>query len=209
MVNKQPDVDTPTVTKAVEEVIRQLQPSLPKDVQIARTFRQANFIDAAIDNVRDSLRDGIIIVSIILFMFLMNWRTAAITLRAIPLSLLIGLMLMHWVGLGINTMILGGLVVAIGSVVDDSILDMENCYRRLRINQKLGNPKPPLQVVYDGSMEVRLAVPFHLNFIYPLLHCGRSLVLLGYLFLVEIRQAKMVGCIDKSQNATYQVETTS
>jgi len=72
MVNKQPDVDTPTVTKAVEEVIRQLQPSLPKDVQIARTFRQANFIDAAIDNVRDSLRDGIIIVSIILFMFLFD-----------------------------------------------------------------------------------------------------------------------------------------
>jgi nickel/cobalt tolerance cation efflux system protein len=160
MINKQPDVDTPTVTKAVEAVMESLQPSFPADVQIVRTFRQSNFIDAAIRNVSGSLVQGIIIVSAIMLLFLMNWRTAAITLSAIPLSLLIGLMFMKAFGLGINTMTLGGLVVAIGSVVDDSIVDMENCYRGLRTNQAQGNPKHPFRVVYDTSVEVRLAVIF-------------------------------------------------
>ena len=160
MINKQPDVDTPTVTNAVEAVIADLQQTFPVDVQMARTFRQANFIDSAISNVSGSLLEGIIIVSVIMLLFLMNWRTAIITLSAIPLSLLIRLMLMKAFGLGINTMTLGGLVVAIGSVVDDSIVDMENCYRGLRTNQAQGNPKHPFQVVYDTSVEVRLAVIF-------------------------------------------------
>ncbi|MEB3283098.1 MAG: efflux RND transporter permease subunit, partial [Lyngbya sp.] len=160
MINKQPDVDTPTVTKAVEAVMASLQPTFPTDVQIVRTFRQSNFIDSAIGNVSGSLIQGIIIVSVIMLLFLMNWRTAVITLSAIPLSLLIGLMFMKALGLGINTMTLGGLVVAIGSVVDDSIVDMENCYRGLRTNQAQGNPKHPFQVVYDTSVEVRLAVIF-------------------------------------------------
>lgn len=160
MVNKQPDVDTPTVTKAVEAVMQSLQPNFPADVQVAQTFRQSNFIDSAVGNVGKSLIEGIIIVSVIMLLFLMNWRTAVITLSAIPLSLLIGLMLMKAFGLGINTMTLGGLVVAIGSVVDDSIVDMENCYRGLRTNQAQGNPKHPFQVVYDTSVEVRLAVIF-------------------------------------------------
>ncbi|MBW4466089.1 MAG: efflux RND transporter permease subunit [Pegethrix bostrychoides GSE-TBD4-15B] len=160
MISKQPQVDTPSVTKAVETVIQSLQPTFPADVQMARTFRQANFIDTAIRNVSGSLIEGIIIVSVIMLLFLMNWRTAVITLSAIPLSLLIGLMFMKAFGLGINTMTLGGLVVAIGSVVDDSIVDMENCYRGLRTNQAQGNPKHPFQVVYDTSVEVRLAVIF-------------------------------------------------
>jgi cation efflux system protein involved in nickel and cobalt tolerance len=160
MVNKQPQVDTPTVTKAVEAVMQSLQPNFPADVQVARTFRQSNFIDSAIRNVSGSLVEGAIIVSVIMLLFLMNWRTAVITLSAIPLSLLIGLMFMKALGLGINTMTLGGLVVAIGSVVDDSIVDMENCYRGLRTNQAQGNPKHPFQVVYDTSVEVRLAVIF-------------------------------------------------
>lgn len=132
MVIKQPEVDTPTVTKAVESVIQALQPTLPADVQVVRTFRQSNFIDAAIRNVSGSLLQGVLIVSVIMLLFLMNWRTAVVTLSAIPLSLLIGLMFMKAFGLGINTMTLGGLVVAIGSVVDDSIVDMENCYRGLQ-----------------------------------------------------------------------------
>ncbi|MCT7959804.1 efflux RND transporter permease subunit [Laspinema sp. D1] len=160
MVNKQPLADTPTVTKAVEAAIAELQSSLPPDVKIMVTFRQSDFIDASIENVRDSLRDGIIIVSVILFLFLMNWRTAVITLSAIPLSLIIGLMVMNLFGQAINTMTLGGLAVAIGSVVDDSIVDMENCYRGLRKNQAAGNPIPPLQVVYDTSVEVRVSVLF-------------------------------------------------
>ena len=160
MINKQPDVDTPTVTTGVEAVIQSLQATFPTDVQIARTFRQANFIDTAIHNVSGSLTAGIIIVSVIMLLFLMNWRTALITLSAIPLSLLMGLMFMKGLGLGINTMTLGGLVVAIGSVVDDSIVDMENCYRGLRRNQAQGHLKHPFQVVYETSVEVRLAVIF-------------------------------------------------
>ncbi|MEB3231756.1 MAG: efflux RND transporter permease subunit [Leptolyngbyaceae bacterium] len=160
MINKQPDVDTPTVTQAVEATMAELQRTFPTDVQMVRTFRQSNFIDAAVGNVSSSLLQGIIIVSVIMLLFLMNWRTAIITLSAIPLSLLVGLMFMNAFGLGINTMTLGGLVVAIGSVVDDSIVDMENCYRGLRQNQAEGNPKHPFQVVYDTSVQVRLAVIF-------------------------------------------------
>ncbi|PZO49590.1 MAG: CusA/CzcA family heavy metal efflux RND transporter, partial [Phormidesmis priestleyi] len=160
MIIKQPDVDTPTVSKAVEAVMASFQPTFPTDVQVTRTFRQSNFIDAAIRNVSGSLLQGVVIVSVIMLLFLMNWRTAAITLSAIPLSLLVGLMLMRAFGLGINTMTLGGLVVAIGSVVDDSIVDMENCYRGLQKNQAQANPKHPFQVVYETSVEVRLAVIF-------------------------------------------------
>ncbi len=160
MVNKQPLADTPTVTQAVEAAMEEIKGGLPRDVNVAVTFRQSDFIDASIKNVRNALRDGIIIVSIILFLFLMNWRTAVITLSAIPLSLLIGLMLLNLFGLGINTMTLGGLAVAIGSVVDDSIVDMENCYRGLRKNQLAGNPINPLKVVYNTSVEVRVSVLF-------------------------------------------------
>ncbi|MEN8447329.1 MAG: efflux RND transporter permease subunit, partial [Cyanobacteria bacterium J06555_13] len=160
MINKQPDVDTPTVTRAVEAVVAALQPTFPADVQVVRTFRQSNFIDAAIRNVSGSLVQGILIVSVILLLFLMNWRTAIITLSAIPLSLLVGLLFMKAFGLGINTMTLGGLVVAIGSVVDDAIVDMENCYRGLRQNQAAAQPKPPFQVVYETSLQVRRAVIF-------------------------------------------------
>jgi len=160
MIVKQPDIDTPTVTKAVESLLKNLQTTFPADVQISRTFRQANFIDAAIKNVSDSLIEGIVIVSVIMLLFLMNWRTALITLSAIPLSLLIGLMLMKAFGLGINTMTLGGLVVALGAFVDDSIVYMENCYRGLRHNQAQNHPKHPFTVIFDAFVEVRLAVIF-------------------------------------------------
>ncbi|NEQ22348.1 MAG: efflux RND transporter permease subunit [Microcoleus sp. SIO2G3] len=160
MIDKQPQADTPTVTRAVEAAMEELKPSLPKDVKFTVTFRQENFIDDAIENVRDSLRDGIIIVSIILLLFLMNWRTAIITLSAIPLSVLIGMMILNLFGQGINTMTLGGLAVAIGSVVDDSIVDMENAYRGLRKNQLAGTPVHPFQIVYDTSVEVRVSVIF-------------------------------------------------
>lgn len=160
LVTKQPQVDTPTVTRRVEAAIAALQDSFPPDVEVTTTFRQANFIETAVRNVSGSLLQGIVIVSVIMLLFLMNWRTALITLSAIPLSLLIGLMLMNILGLGINTMTLGGLVVAIGSVVDDAIVDMENCYRGLRKNQSQSNPRHPLRVVYDTSVQVRLAVIF-------------------------------------------------
>ncbi|WP_055073777.1 CusA/CzcA family heavy metal efflux RND transporter [Pseudanabaena sp. 'Roaring Creek'] len=160
MINKQPDVDTPTVTKDVEAVMQSLQTTFPADVQVARTFRQANFIDAAIKNVSTSLIEGIVIVSVIMLLFLMNWRTTVITLTAIPLSLLVGLLFMKALGLGINTMTLGGLVVALGAFVDDSIVYMENCYRGLRTNQAQSTPKHSFQVIFDAFVEVRMAVIF-------------------------------------------------
>ncbi|MBW4646279.1 MAG: efflux RND transporter permease subunit [Goleter apudmare HA4340-LM2] len=160
VVNKQPQNDTPTVTRAVERAMTEVKSSLPKDVKVTETFRQESFIAFAIANVTSSLRDGIIIVSIILLMFLMNWRTAIITLSAIPLSVLIGMMILGFFGQGINTMTLGGLAVAIGSVVDDSIVDMENCYRGLRQNQVASHPVHPFKVVYDTSVEVRVSVIF-------------------------------------------------
>jgi CzcA family heavy metal efflux pump len=159
-VSKQPDGDTPTVVKAVDAAMEEIKPALPKDVTVTKTFDQSLFIDASITNVEEALRDGVIIVSIVLIVFLMNWRTVIISLSAIPLSLLIGLIVLNWTGQGINTMTLGGLVVAIGSVVDDAIVDMETAYRRLRENQVSPNPKPPLQVVFDSSIEVRVSVLF-------------------------------------------------
>lgn len=160
IVNKQPIADTPTVTRAVEAAMEEIKPSLPKDVKVTETFRQESFIEASIKNVEESLRDGTIIVSVILILFLMNWRTAIITLSAIPVSVILGMLILNWTGQGINTMTLGGLAVAIGSVVDDAIVDMENVYRRLRENQIAGTPVPPLQVVFDGSIEVRVSVLF-------------------------------------------------
>ncbi|MDB9373215.1 efflux RND transporter permease subunit [Nodularia sphaerocarpa] len=160
LINKQPHNDTPTVTKAIEQAMTEVKAGLPADVTVTETFRQENFIAAAIQNVTSSLRDGIIIVCIILLMFLMNWRTAIITLSAIPLSVLIGMMILGWFGQGINTMTLGGLAVAIGSVVDDSIVDMENCYRGLRENQAASHPVHPFKVVYDTSVAVRVSVIF-------------------------------------------------
>ncbi|MEI6379363.1 MAG: efflux RND transporter permease subunit [Cyanobacteriota bacterium ELA615] len=160
IVNKQPAADTPTVTKAVEAAMEEIKPSLPSDVKVTVTFRQENFIESSIKNVEEALRDGVIIVSIVLILFLMNWRTVLISLSALPVSLLLGLIILNWTGQGINTMTLGGLAVAIGSVVDDAIVDMENVYRRLRENQLLENPIPPLQVVFNGSIEVRVSVLF-------------------------------------------------
>jgi CzcA family heavy metal efflux pump len=160
IVNKQPNADTPTVTKAVEAAMLEIKQSLPADVKVTTTFRQAEFIEASLKNVEEALRDGVIIVSIILILFLMNWRTVVISLSALPISLLMGLIVLSWTGQGINTMTLGGLAVAIGSVVDDAIVDMENVYRRLRENQFAEMPIAPLQVVFNGSIEVRVSVLF-------------------------------------------------
>lgn len=160
IVNKQPTADTPSVTKALEKAIDEIKQGLPSDVKVENTFRQEEFIEASLKNVEESLRDGTIIVSVVLILFLMNWRTAIISLSAIPISLLLGMMVLSWTGQGINTMTLGGLAVAIGSVVDDAIVDMENVYRRLRENQLAGTPVPPLEVVFNGSVEVRVSVLF-------------------------------------------------
>jgi cation efflux system protein involved in nickel and cobalt tolerance len=158
IVNKQPQADTPTVTKAVESAIKELQAGLPKDVKITPTFRQETYIDSSIENIRAALVEGSIIVTLILIPFLMNWRNLVVCLTALPLSLLIGILALNWMGQGLNTMTLGGLAVAIGSAVDDAIVDAENVYRCLRENKYSPHPRPVLEVVFDGCQEVRDSV---------------------------------------------------
>lgn len=154
-VNKQPLADTPTVTRAIEAAMAEIEAGLPEDINLAVTFRQEDFIEASIENVRAALVEGSLIVAAILIPFLMNWRTLAVSLTALPLSLLLGLLALNWLGQGLNTMTLGGLAVAIGSAVDDAIVDAENVFRALRENKLAGNPRPALQVVFEGCQEVR------------------------------------------------------
>lgn len=200
-VDQQPDADTLTVTKAVEAAMVELKATLPADVKMRETFRQGNYIESSIHNVEAALRDGIIIVSVVLLLFLMNWRTALISLSALPLSLLLGLIVLKWTGQGINTMTLGGLAIAIGSVVDDAIVDMENVYRRLRENQLSLTPKPSLQVVLDGSIEVRVSVLFSTLIIAvvfaPILALsgieGRIFTPMGVAYLLSILASTLVA----------------
>jgi nickel/cobalt tolerance cation efflux system protein len=158
IVNKQPQADTPTVTRAVEAAMAEVKAGLPESIQVAPTFRQETYIDASIENVKAALIEGSIIVALILIPFLMNWRNLAVCLAALPLSLLVGVLALNWMGQGLNTMTLGGLAVAIGSAVDDAIVDAENVYRCLRENKHSPNPRPVLEVVFDGCQEVRDSV---------------------------------------------------
>ncbi len=160
-VQKQPGASTIELTKKIDEAITELQGTMPADVEInPEMFRQANFIEAAIGNVIEALRDGAILVIIVLFLFLMNFRTTAITLTAIPLSFIITFLIFRVFGVTINTMTLGGLAVAIGELVDDSIVDIENIFRRLRENRQLGHPRPALAVIYDASLEIRSSIVY-------------------------------------------------
>lgn len=158
MINKQPLADTPTVTRAIEAAMSEVKSGLPKDINVVATFRQENYIDSSIENVREALVEGSIIVAIILIPFLMNWRNLAVCLTALPLSLLLGVLALNWLGQGLNTMTLGGLAVAIGSAVDDAIVDAENVYRCLRENKYSPNPRQVLEVVFEGCQEVRDSV---------------------------------------------------
>ncbi|MBD2035638.1 efflux RND transporter permease subunit [Leptolyngbya sp. FACHB-321] len=158
IVNKQPLADTPTVTRTVEAAMNEVKAGLPEGIQVAVTFRQEAYIDASIANVREALIEGSIIVALILIPFLMNWRNLAVCLAALPLSLLVGVLALNWLGQGLNTMTLGGLAVAIGSAVDDAIVDAENVYRCLRENKYSPQPHPVLEVVFEGCQEVRDSV---------------------------------------------------
>ena len=159
-VNKQPGADTRKVTDEVLRAIEELRPSLPPGVRIEATYSQKSFIERAIKNVEEALRDGVILVVIILFLFLMNIRTTFITLTAIPLSLFMTAIVFAVFGLSINTMTLGGIAVAMGELVDDSSVDVENIFRRLKENRIAGNPVNPLLVVFRASAEVRRSIVF-------------------------------------------------
>ncbi|MBW4700082.1 MAG: CusA/CzcA family heavy metal efflux RND transporter [Aphanocapsa lilacina HA4352-LM1] len=159
-VVRQPFADTPTVTRAVEAAMDDIRATLPKDVRVTTTFRQEDFIDKSVGNVLEALRDGVIIVAVVLVLFLGNWRTMLITLTALPLSIALGLLLLAAFGVGINTMTLGGLAIALGEVIDDAIIDAENVYRRLRENQACAQPLPAVQVIFAGSVQIRGSVVF-------------------------------------------------
>lgn len=155
LVNKQPLVDTPTVTHAVEKAVDEIKIGLPKNIKVTTTFRQDSYIESSIDNVRSSLIQGSIIAAMILIPFLMNWRVLTVCLLDFFLTLLFSMLVLSWLGVGLNTMTLGGLAVAIGTAIDDAIVYGENTYRRLRENQAEGNPLTPLEIIFEGSQEVR------------------------------------------------------
>ena len=158
---KQPNADTKRVTEEVLEALDDIDNALPPDVQVLEElYQQKAFIDLAIENVMEALRDGSILVIIILFLFLLNFRTTFITLTAIPLSIVITAVVFQTFGLSINTMTLGGLAVAIGELVDDAIVDVENIFRRLRENRNSANPKNPLLVVFQASCEIRNSIVY-------------------------------------------------
>lgn len=160
-IEKQPGTNTVALTDEIEKACANLQTSLPKDIKLnPKIFQQKSFITNSLNNVIEALRDGFILVVIVLFLFLMNLRTTLITLTAIPLSLVITALVFQFFDISINTLTLGGLAIAIGELVDDAIVDVENVYRRLRENRLLPQPKPTLQVVYSASSEVRNSIVY-------------------------------------------------
>lgn len=162
-IEKQPTASTVTLTDDILEAIEELKSSMPKDVKIhTDVFQQKSFIVNSLTNVEHALRDGFILVIIILFLFLLNFRTTVITLTAIPLSLIITAIVFKLFGISINTLTLGGLAIAIGELVDDAIVDVENVYRRLKENWALppGQRRPLLRVIYDASSEVRNSIVY-------------------------------------------------
>jgi CzcA family heavy metal efflux pump len=157
-IDKSPGFDTLQLSRRIEETIDELRPGLPPGVEIEILFRQGDFIGSAIGNLREAIRDGAIMVTIVLFFFLLNLRTTAITLTAIPLSFAITLLTFRWFGITVNSMTLGGIAVAIGMVVDDAIVDVENVFRRLRENAASEHPKPRIEVIAAASTEVRSSI---------------------------------------------------
>ena len=203
-VTKQPNTSTIELTEKLDAIIAELQKNIPQDVHISTDiFRQSHFIDSSINNVKKSLVEGSIFVVIVLFLFLMNTRTTIISLVAIPLSLLFTIVTLHYLGFTINTMSLGGMAIAIGSLVDDAIVDVENVFKRIRENKLLppAEQKDILQVVYDASREVRMPILnstliIIVSFV-PLFFLsgmeGRMLIPLGIAFIVSLFASTIVA----------------
>lgn len=203
-ITKQPSVGTLELTERLDTAIATLKSSLPADVKVnTELYRQQKFIDASISNIRKSLVEGGIFVVLVLFIFLMNGRTTLISLATIPLSLLITVIVLKLMGLTINTMSIGGMAIAIGSLVDDAIVDVENVFKRLRQNREksLTERRPVLDVVHDASCEVRMPILnstliIVVSFI-PLFFLsgleGRMLISLGVAFIVSLFASTVVA----------------
>ena len=160
-ITKQPNVNTLNLTEKIKSSLAALQGTLPEDVAIhTDIFEQAKFIQTSVNNVQKALLEGGVFVAIILLVFLMNYRTTIISMLAIPLSLLVAILAMKWLDISINTMTLGGMTIAIGSLVDDAIIDVENVYKRLRENIQLpkSDRRPNFTVVYEASVEIRASI---------------------------------------------------
>lgn len=201
-VQKQPGADTVRLTKDVETALAEVSRSLPAGIKADQLlFRQADFISTSIDNVKSVLIEAAIVVAIILFLFMLNVRTTAISLTAIPLSLFVTVLVFKWFGLSINTMTLGGLAIAIGELVDDAVVDVENIYRRLRENYRLPRPRPSLDVIADASIEVRSGIIYATAIIVlvfvPLFALsgieGRLFAPLGVAYIVSILASLLVS----------------
>ena len=196
-VQKQPNADTLVLDRKIDEVLDSLQKELPSDVVIERRiFKQADFIEAAVHNVTEAVRDGALWVIVVLFLLMGNFRTSLSSLTSMPLSILLTILVFHRFGITINTMTLGGIAVAIGDLVDDSIVDIENIYRRLKENRHLPaeQQRPPLDVIYDASCEVRNSIVYATLIVilvmFPLFSMGglegRMFAPLGVAYIVSL-----------------------
>ena len=201
-IGKQPTADTRRLTDEITRTFESLRGSLPKDLElVTELYQQREFIDRGIHNVIEALRDGAILVLIVLFLFLMNVRTTLITLTAIPLSIVITGLVFYLCGVSINVMTLGGLAVAMGELVDDAIVDIENVFRRLNENARLPHPKPALDVVYHASLEIRSSIVFGTMLVIlvfvPLFALsgieGRLFTPLGVAYIVSILASLLVS----------------
>lgn len=211
-IQKQPGADTVKLTGIVEAALAELDKNLTNGINVDQIlFRQADFISTSIGNVKSVLMEAAVVVAVILFLFLFNVRTTLISLTAIPLSLLVTVLIFKAFGLSINTMTLGGLAIAIGELVDDAVVDVENIFRRLRQNRARGNPLPLLQVVADASIEVRSGIVYATTIIVlvfiPLFALsgieGRLFAPLGVAYIVSILASLLVSITVTPVLASY------
>ena len=201
-VQKQPTADSVRLTREVEKAIAELSKNLPKGVDAPSfLFKQADFIENSVNNVEEALRDGAILVAVILFLFLLNVRTTVISLMAIPVSLLATALVFQYFGLSINTMTLGGLAIAIGELVDDAVVGVENVLRRLKLNRGAAVPRPVAEVIASATLEVRSAIVYATViivlvfvplFVLPGIE-GRLFTPLGVAYIVSILASMIVS----------------